>query len=167
MDKRDEWGISSEVHSKAMQETVEQFYKNLSLSNLSAKKQNENGHTVGWLKWKLLRDFQSMTYSQSGFELKHTSTSGQTATLWLSKIDDIPIQYHREVPDNAIVKEVTLKTEKTGEWYVTVGLEIEDVELPKKSEIDDMNPELEIVSALTSAYRIITMSTHRMVIVRV
>ncbi|MFB6119156.1 RNA-guided endonuclease InsQ/TnpB family protein [Halosegnis sp.] len=130
-----EWPMFSEVHSKALQKTVDRFYDNL--SNLSEKKQN--GHNVGWLKWKSPREYQSMTYSQSGFELKNTS--GRTATLWLSKIGDIPIRYHREIPDNATIKEVTLKKETTGEWYVTFGLEVEHTALPEKPDVDDLDAE--------------------------
>jgi len=130
-----EWPVFSEVHSKALQKTVERFYDNL--STLSEKKQN--GHTVGWLKWKAPREYQSVTYSQSGFELKNTS--GRHATLWLSKIGDIPIRYHRSIPDNATIKEVTLKKETTGEWYVTFGLEIEDTALPEKPGMDDLDAE--------------------------
>ena len=63
---KDEWPVFSDVHSKALQKTVERFYDNL--SNLSEKKQN--GHNVGWLKWKSPREYQSVTYSQSGFELQ-------------------------------------------------------------------------------------------------
>jgi putative transposase len=132
---KDEWLVFSEVHSKALQKTVERFYDNL--STLSEKKQN--GHKVGWLKWKSPREYQSMTYSQSGFELKNTS--GRTATLWLSKIGDIPIRYHREIPDNATIKEVTLKKETTGEWYVTFGLEVEDTPLPEKPDVEDLDAE--------------------------
>ena len=130
-----EWSVFSDVHSKALHKTVERFYDNL--SNLSEKKQN--GYNVGWLKWKSPREYQSMTYSQSGFELKNTS--GRTATLWLSKIGDIPIRYHREIPDNATIKEVTLKKETTGEWYVTFGLGVQDTVLPEKPGVDDLNAE--------------------------
>ena len=132
---KDEWPVFSKVHSKALQKTVERFYDNL--SNLSEKKQN--GHKVGWLKWKSPSEYQSMTYSQSGFELKNTS--GRTATIWLSKIGDIPIRYHRSIPDNADIKEVTLKKETTGEWYVTFGLEVEDTTLPEKPAVDDVDVE--------------------------
>ncbi|MDT3435530.1 transposase [Haloarcula sp. 1CSR25-25] len=132
---KDEWAVFSEVHSKALQKTVERFYDNL--SNLSEKKQN--GHKVGWLKWKSPREYQSVTYSQSGFKLK--DTSGRTATLWLSKIGDIPIRYHRPIPDNATVKEVTLKKETTGEWYLTFGIEVEDTALPEKPNVDDLDAE--------------------------
>ena len=130
---KDKWPIFSEVHSKSLQKTVERFYDNL--SNLSEKKQN--GYNVGWLKWKAPREYQSVTYSQSGFELKNTS--GRTATLWLSKIGDIPLRYHRSIPDNATIKEVTLKKETTGEWYVTFGLEVEDTALPEKPNVDDLD----------------------------
>lgn len=130
-----EWPMFSDVHSKALQKTVERFYDNL--SNLSEKKQN--GHNVGWLKWKSPREYQSMTYSQSGFELK--DTSGRTATLWLSKIGDIPLRYHRSIPANATIKEVTLKKETTGEWYVTFGLEVEDTALPEKPDVNDLDVE--------------------------
>jgi len=132
---KDEWAVFSEVHSKALQKTVERFYDNL--SNLSEQKQN--GHKVGWLKWKSPREYQSVTYSQSGFELKNTS--GRTATLWLSKIGDIPLRYHRPIPDTATIKEVTLKKETTGEWYVTFGLEVEDTTLPEKPDVDDLDAE--------------------------
>ena len=132
---KDKWPVFSEVYSKALQKTVERFYDNL--STLSEKKQN--GHTVGRLKWKAPREYQSLTYSQSGFELKNTS--GRTATLWLSKIGDIPIRYHREIPSNATIKEVTLKKETTGEWYVTFGLEVEDTALPEKPDVDDLDVE--------------------------
>ncbi len=118
-----------------MQKTVERFYNNL--STLSKKK--DAGYKVGELQWKSPREYQSMTYSQSGFELK--DTSGRTATLWLSKIGDIPIRYHRSIPENAIIKEVTLKKETTGEWYVTFGLEIEDNALPEKPDADDVTAE--------------------------
>jgi len=65
------------------------------------KPQKENGHTVGMLKWKPPREYRSLTYNQSGFKLKNTSGR---ATLWLSKIGDIPIHIHRDIPENAIIK---------------------------------------------------------------
>lgn len=106
-DWKDEFPVFKDVHSKALQRTVTRFYQNL--SNLKTKK--ENGHTVGMLKWKAPTEYQSMTYSQSGFELKNTS--GRHATLWLSKIGDIRIRYYREIPDEVSIKEVTVKKEAT------------------------------------------------------
>ena len=123
---KDEYPVFKEIHSKALQRTVTRFYQNL--SNLS--KQRETGHKVGMLKWKSPREFQSMTYSQSGFELKNTS--GRHATLWLSKIGDIKIRYYREIPDEASIKEVTVKKETTGDWFVSFGLETDTADLPEK-----------------------------------
>jgi len=130
---KDEFTVFSEVNSKALQRTVTRFYDNL--SNL--KDQKEHGNKVGKLKWKSPREFQSMTFSQSGFEL--TNTSGRRATLWLSKIGDIKIRYHREIPDEADIKEVTVKKETTGEWFVSFGLETDDADLPEKPDVESLD----------------------------
>ena len=130
---KDQFPVFSEVSSKALQRTVTRFYQNL--SNLSEQKQN--GWNVGKLKWKPPREFQSMTYSQSGFELKNTS--GRRATLWLSKIGDIPIRYHREIPHEADIKEVTVKKETTGDWFVSFGLETDETEMPEKPALDTLD----------------------------
>src|SRR6056297_4120814 len=61
---KDEFPLFSEVNSKALQRTVTRFYQNL--DGLSEQKQN--GQKVGKLKWKSPSEFQSMTFSQSGFE---------------------------------------------------------------------------------------------------
>ena len=132
-DWKNEFPVFSKVNSKALQRTVTRFYDNL--SNL--KDQKENGNKVGKLKWKSPREFQSMTFSQSGFELKNTS--GRRATLWLSKIGDIKIRYHRDIPDEADIKEVTVKKETTGEWFVSFGLETDDAGLPEKPNVDSLD----------------------------
>jgi putative transposase len=132
---KDEFPVFGEVHSKALQRTVTRFYDNL--SNLRDKK--DAGYTVGSLKWKSPREFQSMTYSQSGFELKNTS--GLTATLWLSKIGDIPIRYHRPLPDDAVIKEVTVKHEPTGEWFVSFALDVDEEHLPEKPPVKTLHQE--------------------------
>ncbi|WP_255150087.1 RNA-guided endonuclease InsQ/TnpB family protein [Halorarius halobius] len=132
-DWKDKYPVFSEVNSKALQRTVTRFYQNL--SNLSEKKQN--GHKVGKLKWKSPTEYQSMTYSQSGFKLKNTS--GRHATLELSKVGDIQIRYHRPIPDEAEIKEVTIKKETTGEWFVSFGLETDDADLPEKPDGDSLD----------------------------
>jgi putative transposase len=130
---KDQFPIFSEVNSKALQRTVTRFYQNL--DGLSEQKQN--GRKVGKLKWKSPREFQSMTYSQSGFELKNTS--GRRVTLWLSKIGDIKIRYHRNIPDKANIKEVTVKRETTGEWFISFGLETDEAALPEKPDVDSLD----------------------------
>ena len=132
-DWKDEFPVFSDVNSKALQRTVTRFYQNL--TGLSEQKQN--GHSVGKLTWKPPRDFQSMTYSQSGFELKNTS--GRSATLWLSKIGDIKLRYHRAIPDEAAIKEVTVKKETTGKWFVSLGLETDEANLPEKPDVASLD----------------------------
>jgi len=132
-DWKTKFPVFSEVNSKALQRTVTRFYQNL--NGLSEQKQN--GNTVGKLTWKSPRDYQSMTYSQSGFELKNTS--GRNATLWLSKIGDIELCYHREIPDKAAIKEVTVKQETTGDWFVSFGFEIDETDLPEKPDVETLD----------------------------
>ena len=130
---KNEFPVFSEVNSKALQRTVTRFYHNLD----GLSEQKRNGHSVGKLMWKSPREYQSMTYSQSGFELK--DTSGRRATLWLSKIGDISIRYHREIPDEADIKEVTIKKETTGEWFVSFGLKTDETDLPEKPDVDSLD----------------------------
>ena len=117
------------LHSKVLQKVVQRLYDNL--STLSGRK--ENGHHVGTLNWKAPGEYRSFTYSQSGFKLKNTS--GRTR-LWLSKLGDIPLTFHRDLPDDAEIKTVTVKQELTGKWYAILGIETPD-DPPEKPE----NPE--------------------------
>ena len=113
------WDDLGDVHSKVLQMVVKRVYDNLS----TLKAQKENGRAVGMLKWKPPREYQSLTYNQSGFELKNTSGR---PTLWLSKIGEIPIHLHRDIPENATIKQVAVKREPTGEWYVTFGIDVDE-----------------------------------------
>ena len=120
------WNDLNQVHSKVLQKVVQRLYDNL--STLRGRK--ENGYRVGTLKWKAPGEYRSFTYSQSGFELKNTS--GRTR-LWLSKLGEIPLTFHRDLPDNAEIKTVTIKKEPTGKWYAILGIETPE-DLPTKPE---------------------------------
>ena len=129
------WGDFGELHSKVAQEVTSRFHQNL--SNLYKKKQN--GGKVGWLRHKPKGEYQSITYSQSGFELENNNDRNGYYNLTLSKIGTIPIRYHREIPESATIKEVTLKKDPSGTWFVCFGLDINDSEFPTKkpsSELD-------------------------------
>ncbi len=118
------WDDLRDVHSKVLQMVVKRVYDNLS----TLKAQKENGRTVGMLKWKRPRDYHSLTYNQSGFKLKNTSGR---PILWLSKLGEIPIHLHRNIPENATIKQVTVKREPTGEWFATFAIDV-DEEMPEK-----------------------------------
>ncbi len=119
-----EWGDLKDVHSKVLQKAVQRLYDNLS----TLKGRKDNGYRVGELKWKGPQEFRSITYSQTGFELNNTS--GRTV-LSLSKIGDIPMVYHRDVPNGATIKEVVVKQEPTGEWFAVLSIETENDAPPK------------------------------------
>lgn len=102
------WTDLTNLYSRTLQNVVERLYNNLS----RLKDAKDNGRVVGQLKWKAPNEYRSFTYRQSGFELKNTG--GQTV-LRLSKIGEIPVRLHRELPDDATIKQATVKKEPTGE----------------------------------------------------
>ena len=130
-DLKDWWDALTDVYSKVLQPTVMRIAKNIKrLGEL--KKQ---GYKVGELQWKSPREFRSFTYNQSGFELE--KKGGQTV-LSLSKLADVPIELHRPLPDDATVKQVTLKKEKPDEWFAIFGVEM-DTEPPAKPSLEDID----------------------------
>ncbi|WP_318566968.1 transposase [Salinigranum marinum] len=126
---KDWWDGLSDVYSTVLQTTVmriEQNVKGLSaLKETDTASANSSGSHHG--------SSAVFTYSQSGFKLD--KKGGQTV-LSLSKLADIPIRLHRAIPDDATLKQVTLKKEPTGEWFATFGVQL-DREPPETPE----NPE--------------------------
>ncbi|AGB38581.1 RNA-guided endonuclease InsQ/TnpB family protein [Natronococcus occultus] len=120
------WTDLTDLYSRTLQNVVERLYNNLS----RLKDAKDNGRVVGQLKWKAPNEYRSFTYRQSGFELKNTG--GQTV-LRLSKIGEIPVRLHRELPDDATIKQATVKKEPTGEWFAVLGVETPD-DPPEKPE---------------------------------
>ena len=118
-DLKDWWDDLNQVYSTVLQAAVMRIED--SIKALSELKQQ--GYNVGSLNWQAPQDFRSFTYVQSGFELDRKS--GQTV-LSLSKLSDIQIVQHREIPDDVTVKEVTIKKEPTGEWYACFAVEGKD-----------------------------------------
>jgi len=51
----------------------------------------------------------------------------------------VKIRYSRSIPDRATIKEVTFKKERTGEWFVSFGLETDDADLPEKPPVDSLD----------------------------
>jgi len=129
------WPVFGELHSKAAQATVARFHRNL--SNLRKKK--EKGYTVGRLKRQTPTGYRSVTYSQSGFDLDEKMGHDKYAYVRFSKIGWVKIRYSRPIPDNATIKEVTVKKETTGEWFVSFGLETNDADFPEKPNVDTLD----------------------------
>ncbi|ELY30934.1 transposase, IS605 OrfB family protein [Natrialba magadii ATCC 43099] len=129
------WPVFAELHSKAAQATVARFHDNL--SNLRKKK--EKGYKVGRLKRQSPAEYRSVTYNQSGFDLDNKRGRDGYAYVRFSKIGWVKIRYHRSLPENATIKEVTLKKETTGEWFVSFSLETDDEHIPEKPALDTLD----------------------------
>jgi len=105
------------------------------LSNLRKKK--EEGYNVGRLKRQAPSDYRSVTYNQFGFDEKRGHD--KYAYVRFSKIGWVKIRYSRTIPDHGIIKEVTFKKERTGEWFVSFGLDTDDEHVPENPDVDSLN----------------------------
>ena len=132
------WEDLNQVYSTVLQKAVERIRDNINnLGKLKSK-----GYDVGSLNWKKPREFRSFTYRQSGFELDKKSGPNGRGLLVLKKLKgetrEIPIRLHRDLPDHENVKEVTLKKEPTGAWYVSFCISTDQ---PEKPTVEDINPD--------------------------
>lgn len=132
------WTELNQVYATVLQKAIERIRTNVNnLGKLKAK-----GYDVGSLNWKKPREFRSFTYRQSGFELDTKSGPNGRGLLKLKKLKgethEIPVRLHRDLPDHDAIKEVTLKKESTGAWYVSFCI---TVDAPEKPAIEDITPE--------------------------
>jgi putative transposase len=146
-DLKEWWDVLSDVYSKVLQIVVERLFDNL--QGLSAQRARVHGwcasmeaatgvpqfhlQSIRSPESSILVGSQNPLNSVDGFKLD--KKGGQTV-LSLSKLADIPIRLPRNIPDDAALKQVTLKKESTGEWFATFAIEV-DREPPTKPE----NPE--------------------------
>ena len=126
------WDDLSDVYSKVLQMVAKRLSDNLS----GLQQLKENGYNVGRLRWKSPTEYRSLTYNQSGFDVDKNTGRDGWGELRLSKIGTVPIRLHRDIPEDATVKQVTVKKKKTSKWYATVAVEF-DRESPAKPD----NPE--------------------------
>ena len=136
---KDWWPDLKQVYSTVLQKAVERIRDNINnLGKLKAK-----GYDVGSLNWKKPREYRSFTYRQSGFELDKKSGPNGRGLLVLKKLKGetrkIPIRLHRDIPDHDSIKEVTVKKESTGAWYVSFCIETETPEPPAVEDIDPVD----------------------------
>lgn len=128
------WSDWKSVYSKCLQMAVRRIKSSETvLSSLA-----ERGFTVGRLKWKAPREYRSITYNQSGFDVDSNTGQAGHAVVNFSKIGDFDLDYHRPLPDNADIIEVILKKQKTGDWTVSIVVEY-DAEYPDKPAVGDIS----------------------------
>jgi putative transposase len=125
------WPTFAEVSAHAAQQTVSQIHRDLTVLNEHRK----NGRKTGRLKWQGAGEFRSVAYQSEGFNVNHT-TGHDFGTLTLSKIGDVPVRAHRDLPDTETVKRAVLKKERTGDWFACFVVEVEEPEKPNPETID-------------------------------
>lgn len=84
---------------------------------------NKNGHPTGKLKFAKYSEYLTFTYNQSGFRLEEDK-------LWLSKIGRLSIISHRNIPENAEIKQVVITRTKSGKWFSCVTFNVDAI-IPK------------------------------------
>jgi putative transposase len=78
------------------------------------------GEDPGYPRFKGKGWYDSLTYVQSGFELKEN-------TLWLSKIGDVKIELHRPIEGD--IRRITIRRTTTGKWYASILTDVESEKL--------------------------------------
>jgi putative transposase len=133
---KQKWPDWSNVYSKCLQMAV----RRIKHSETVLGKLKERGFDVGELTWKSPREYRSITYNQSGFDVDSNTGRTDHATVDFSKIGTFHVTYHRPLPDDSTVKEVILKKQKTGDWTVSIIVEY-DAEYPEKPAVEDIDVE--------------------------
>jgi putative transposase len=104
------------VHSQVLQSVVKRV--DTSFQNFFRRvKQGVRKEELGYPKFKSFRRYNSITYPQSGFTLKDD-------TITLSKIGTVKIILHRPIPANAIVKTLTIRKDKVGDWFACFSVDM-------------------------------------------
>jgi putative transposase len=130
------WPLFSDPPRHAAQQAISQIHTDIEGLN---ERQN-NGYNVGQLKWQGTGEFRSVSYNQSSrFNVDHNTGDDQFVRLRLEKIGWFKIRVERSVPATEHIDEVILKKEKTGEWYVSLVTEVEDI--PEKPSLGKIEPE--------------------------
>jgi len=128
------WRSWKTVNSKCLQMAVRRIYSSLSvLESLKSK-----GCKVGQLKWKSPREYRSIVFNQSGFDVDSNTGRTEHATLELSKLGTVDVDYHRPIPEDGTIKEVRLKEEKSGKWYASIVVD-HDPAYPEKPAVEDIH----------------------------
>lgn len=128
------WSAWGEVYSKCLQMAVRRIkHGETVLDELQSK-----GYDVGRLKWKAPKEYRSITYNQSGFDVDSNTGRADYATVDFSKIGRFHLTYHRPLPENGTIKQIHLKKQKTGEWTVSIVVDY-DPDYPEKPTVEDVD----------------------------
>lgn len=126
------WSVFRKPSAYAAQQAVSQIHKDLRV----LREHRKNGRKTGRLKWQGRGEFRSASYNQTTrYDVDHNTGDDGWLRLRLEKIGWIDVRAHRDVPDTEDVKQVVLKKETTGEWFVTFVVEVPEPEKPDPSDL--------------------------------
>ncbi|MDW7732781.1 MAG: transposase [Methanolobus sp.] len=94
------------VHSQVLQDVVTR----VDLAFQAFFRRCKDGENPGYPRFRGKNRYDSITYTQSGFEL-------QDNKLWLSKIGAIKVKLHRPIVGE--IKRITIRRTCTGKWFVS------------------------------------------------
>ena len=107
------------VHSQVLQDVV----KRVDLAFQAFFRRIKDCETPGYPRFKGYGRYDSITYTQSGFELNENK-------LWLSKLGDIKIKLHRDIDGE--IQRINIRRTPTGKWFASFLVKSEAiVDVPK------------------------------------
>lgn len=111
-----------EIHSQVRQNVCDRIDKAFKAFFRRVKA----GEKPGYPRFKSWRRYSSLTFPQSGFALKD-------GFLTLSKIGKIKTKVHRQLSE--MVKTCTIKKDSTGDYWVTLVVEVPEKPLPANDKV--------------------------------
>ena len=133
---KERWPEWSDVYSKTLQMAVRRIKQSESV----LESLQEIGYDVGQLKWKAPKEYRSIVYNQSGFDVDHNTDRTNHATVDFSKIGTFHLQYHRQLPEGGQITQIILKKAKTGDWTVSIVVDYEP-DYPEPPAIEEIDAE--------------------------
>jgi putative transposase len=130
------WNVWTTVNAKCLQMAIRRIYSSLK----ALKTLKEKGYKVGRLKWKAPREYRSIVFNQSGFDVDSNTGRTNHARLSLSKLGTMDLDYYQKLPEDGTIKQVILKEEKSGTWHASIVIE-HDPDYPAKPSIETITPE--------------------------
>ena len=131
-----QWPTFAKPSQHAAQQTISQIHTDLE----GLEERRNKGYDVGRLRWQGRGEFRSVSYNQaSRWSVDHNTGGERCVRFRLEKIGWFKIRANRPVPDADEISEAILKKQKTGEWYVSLVVDVEDV--PEKPALAEVEPQ--------------------------
>ena len=132
----DRWPTFAEPSQHAAQQAIGQIHSDLE----GLEERRNKGYNVGRLRWQGRGEFRSVSYNQPRrWNVDHNTGGERYVRFRLEKIGWFNIRTNRSVPEPDEISEAILKKQKTGEWYLSLVVEVDDT--PEKPALSEIDPE--------------------------